>query len=67
MVRHGLDLPLSNGGVRQGSMLTALAATIKTVTIDMSDSEAINALAVFVRGRVSVGLNAVAFVSDKYR
>ena len=46
-------------------MFTALAATIRTVTIDTSDSKAMSAFATLVSGIVSVGLKAVAFVSDR--
>jgi hypothetical protein len=45
-------------------MFTARAATRRTVTAESIDSAAINALAGRVSGITSVGLNAVAFVSD---
>ena len=45
-------------------MFTARAATRRTVIAESVDSAAINALAGRVSGIVSVGLNAVAFVSD---
>ena len=45
-------------------MFTARAATRRTVIAESVDSAAINALAGRVRGIASVGLNAVAFVSD---
>lgn len=45
-------------------MFTARAATSKTVTADKVDSAAINALAGRVNGIESVGLKAVALVSE---
>jgi hypothetical protein len=45
-------------------MFTARAATRRTVIAESVDSAAINALAGRVSGIASVGLNAVAFVSD---
>jgi len=45
-------------------MLTARAATSATVTSDAKDWTIISNLAQLVRGIVSVGLNAVAFVKD---
>src|SRR5579864_764496 len=45
-------------------MFTARAATSRTVIAESVDSAAINALAGRVSGIASVGLNAVAFVSD---
>jgi len=45
-------------------MLTARAATRSTVTTESMDSAAINALASRVSGIESVGLNAVALVSE---
>jgi len=50
--------------VLYGRMFTARAATRSTVTAESVDSAAINAFAGRVRGMASVGLNAVAFVSD---
>ena len=46
-------------------MFTARAATRSTVTRESMDSAAINAFAVRVSGMASVGLNAVAFVSER--
>jgi hypothetical protein len=48
----------------QERMLTARAATSRTVIAESVDSAAINALARRVNGIESVGLNAVAFVSE---
>jgi hypothetical protein len=45
-------------------MFTARAATSRTVIAESVDSAAINAFAGRVSGIASVGLNAVAFVSD---
>ena len=43
-------------------MFTARAATSAIVTSDVSDCASMTSLAIFVSGRVSVGLNADAFV-----
>ena len=51
----------------QDRMLTARATTSPTVTNDTSDCAPISHFAVGVSGIVSVGLNAVAFVSETYR
>jgi hypothetical protein len=48
-------------------MFTARATTNPTVTSDASDCALISHFAVGVSGIVSVGLNAVAFVSETYR
>lgn len=48
-------------------MLIARAATIETVRSETSDSAAMRSLAMAVSGSVSVGLNAVAFVRDRYK
>jgi hypothetical protein len=45
-------------------MLTARAATRSTVTTESMDSAAIKAFAILVSGIESVGLNAVALVSE---
>jgi hypothetical protein len=45
-------------------MFTARAATRSTVTTESVESAAISALAVRVSGIASVGLKAVAFVSE---
>ena len=47
-----------------GRMFTARAATSRTVIAESIDSAAISALAGRVSGIVSVGLNAIEFVSD---
>ena len=48
-------------------MFTARPATITTVVIEASASRSMSSLARTVRGIVSVGLNAVALVKDRYR
>src|SRR5436305_12845424 len=48
-------------------MLTARATASATVTNEASDCRLISHLAVAVSGIVSVGLNAVALVSEVYR
>ena len=45
-------------------MLTALAATTTTVTMEISDWTPISALILPVKGMASVGLKAEALVSD---
>ena len=45
-------------------MFTARAATRRMVTAESVDSAAINVLAGRVSGIASVGLNAIAFVSE---
>jgi hypothetical protein len=45
-------------------MLTARAATNKTVSADMTDSNIISIFAVRLSGITSVGLNAMALVND---
>ena len=49
---------------RQPKMFTARETTTATVTSDARDCSIINNLAHAVRGIVSVGLKAVAFVND---
>ena len=46
---------------------TARAITSATVASDTADCESMPILAHRVIGTVSVGLNAVAFVNDRYR
>ena len=61
---------LSSGWVAGGHqvrMLTARATTIPTVASAMTDCMAMSALAIGVSGIVSVGLKAVALVSEVYR
>ncbi len=48
-------------------MLTARAATISTVTAAISDSMPMNSLARCDNGIASVGLNAIEFVTARYR
>jgi hypothetical protein len=48
-------------------MFTARAITRPTVTSETSDCSPMVLFAAGESGDVSVGLNAVAFVSDKYR
>ena len=57
-------LALDSSGSRYARMFTARAATRRTVIAESVASAAINALAGRVSGIASVGLNAVAFVSD---
>ena len=53
--------------LRQPSMLTARAATSTTVTIETQDWTSISSFAQRVKGSVSLGLNADAFVNETYR
>lgn len=63
LLGHGLlGLRAERSGYTR--MLTARAATRRTVTTESIDSAAINAFAARVNGIESVGLNAVAFVSE---
>ena len=60
---HKCSMPVR--GVLYKRMLTARAAIRSTVTAEIVDSAAINALAGRVSGMASVGLNAVAFVNER--
>ncbi len=57
----------SNAGPDQLKMLTARATTSATVTSDTADWNIIDSFAQRLSGNVSVGLNAVALVKDRYR
>ena len=50
---------------RQFRMLTALAMTISATTSEIDDCASMSVFAHRVRGMVSVGLNAVAFVNAR--
>lgn len=48
-------------------IFTALATTRPTIIKEVVDCKSINIFAHFVRGMISVGLKALAFVNDMYR
>ncbi len=48
-------------------MFTAREATKASAVNDTRDCASINNFAILVKGIVSVGLNAVAFVADTYK
>ena len=48
------------------TMLTARAATSRTVTAEIADSQSIRSFARWLSGIASVGLKAIEFVNERY-
>ena len=67
ILRLGRGCSVPGGVCTYCNMLTARATTSPIVSSEVSDCRLIRIFANGVKGIVSVGLNAVAFVNDTYR